>query len=416
MHTRWSVSLGIALAVFTAVAAAESESSYSLQELRAIARSSYPTLDSAAAAVEAAAGALRQARAYPNPEILVGFGRGRPRDGGDSRSENTLLLVQPIELPGIRKWRARSAELRVQAVELDRVLARAAVDSTVSRLVYTALLEQRRAEIARESAEVASRLHQLLERRVELGESSPLEAVKARSEWFARRRDGVTAESALAAARSALKLFCDDRLPEGYRIAETLEGQPTLALPVDLVQRVQTRNPVLHRAGVAVEEAQARTEVARKETFPRFDVFAGHVTELDRTATSVGVGLTIPLWNRNRGQSAAAVADHARATSDSHMLALELGRSLEQASATYRGARASIQLYQEGWTAAARQVLDIASFSFENGEASLLDVLDAQRSYLAVRSAEAESWALLALARADIELLLAGPLDPENHR
>ena len=99
--------------------------------------------------------------------------------------------------------------MRVQAVELDRVLARAAVDSTVSRLVYTALLEQRRAEIARESAEVASRLHQLLERRVELGESSPLEAVKARSEWFARRRDGVVAESALAAARSALKLSSD---------------------------------------------------------------------------------------------------------------------------------------------------------------------------------------------------------------
>ena len=46
--------------------------------------------------------------------------------------------------------------------------------------------------------------------------------------------------------------------------------------------------------------------------------------------------------------------------------------------------------------------------SFDNGEASLLDVLDAQRSYLGVRSAEVESWAALALARSDIELLLAG--------
>ena len=67
-----------------------------------------------------------------------------------------------------------------------------------------------------------------------------------------------------------------------------------------------------------------------------------------------------------------------------------------------------------GWTATARQALDIATFSFENGEASLLDVLDAQRSHLAVTSAEAESWAALALARADIELLLAGPLESEN--
>jgi cobalt-zinc-cadmium efflux system outer membrane protein len=364
--------------------------------------------------VNAAAGVLRQARAYPNPALAVEIGRGRPRDGGDSRSESTYELVQPIELPGIRRWRTRLAELGVQAVELDRVLAETVVDSAVSRLVYTTLLERRRAEIARESANVASRLHRLLEHRVELGESSPLEALKGRSEWFARRRDVVDAESALAAARSALDLFCGDRLPEGYEIAETLEGPGAGALPVDLADRLRSHNPVLLRAGTAIEQAQAGTEVARKEVFPRFDVSASHVTELDREATSVGVGLTIPLWNRNRGQIAAAAADQARATAESRSLDLELGDSLERSSAAYRGALAAIRLHQDGWTATARKALDIATFSFENGEASLLDVLDAQRSYLAVRSAEAESWAALALARADIELLLAGPLVSEN--
>ena len=57
----------------------------------------------------------------------------------------------------------------------------------------------------------------------------------------------------------------------------------------------------------AIEEAQARTEVARKEVLPRFDVFAGHEVELDRTGTNVGLGLTIPLWNRNRGEIASAL-------------------------------------------------------------------------------------------------------------
>jgi outer membrane protein TolC len=61
-----------------------------------------------------------------------------------------------------------------------------------------------------------------------------------------------------------------------------------------------------------------------------------------------------------------------------------------------------------------RQSLDIATFSFENGEASLLDVLDAQRSFLSVSLAEAESWASLALSRAEIERLIAGPLELEN--
>jgi len=414
MHAHWLVSLGIVLAVFTPAVAAPSEFSYSLQELRAIARSAHPTLDSAEAALEAASGSLRQARAYPNPVILVGVGRGRPRDGGDSRSENRIDIVQPIELAGIRRWRARAAELQLRGVEFDRALAETLVDSTVSRLTYTALLERRRAEIARESAEVASRLHELLARRVELGESSPLEAVKARSEWFARRREVLDAETSFETARSTLNLFCGGRLAEGFVIGETLEGPGAIALPADLVQRLRTRNPVLLRAGIAVEEAQARTGVARKEVFPRFDVLAGHETELDRKSMSVGVGLRIPLWNRNRGEIAAASAAHVRMTADARALTLELETALEQASGAYRGALSAIRLHQEGWTAAAEQSLDIATFSFENGEASLLDVLDAQRSYLGVSLAEAQAWAALALARAEIERLIAGPVELEN--
>jgi cobalt-zinc-cadmium efflux system outer membrane protein len=414
MRSRRLVSIGFALAICMPVAAEETTTFYTLKELRAIARSAHPTLDSAEAAAQAAAGALRQARAYPNPALAIAAGSGEPRDGGDSRSENAISLVQPIEMPGIRRWRARSAEARLRGVEAERVLAESVVDSTVARLVYTVLLEQRRAEIARESAEVARRLQELLSHRVEFGESSPLEAVKARSEWFARRRDVVAAESASAAARFALNLFCENRLPRGFGIAETLKGPGAIPLPGDLLERLRARNPVLLRAGVAVEEAEARTQLARKDVFPRLDLSASHETELDRKGWSIGVGFALPLWNRNRGQIAFASAEHVQATANTRTLTLELATSLEQANATYRGALAAIRLHEEGWTALARQSLDIATFSFENGEASLLDVLDAQRSYLGVSLAEAESWAELALARAEIERLIADSLESES--
>ena len=81
MHARWPVSLGIVLAAVTPAVAGTTETSYNLKELRAMARSAHPTLESAEAAVQAAAGALQQARAYPNPGIIAAFGRGRPRDG-----------------------------------------------------------------------------------------------------------------------------------------------------------------------------------------------------------------------------------------------------------------------------------------------------------------------------------------------
>jgi len=415
MPAAWLVSIGVALAALAPVAAADRRPSYSLKDFQRIARNAHPTLESAEAALEASQAALRQARAYPNPQLTLAAGRGRPRGGGESKSESAIQLVQPIEVGGIRRWRARSAELRLRGVELDRALTETVVDSTVSRLVYSVLLERRRVEIARKSSEVARRLEQLLSRRADLGESSPMELARTRSEWFARQRVLLLAEAALAAAEAALDLFCVNRLPDSYGITEKLKGPGVTPLPGDLLQRMRAHNPVLLRAGITVEDAEVRRQLARKEMFPGFDLMASHETELDRVGTSLGVGVTLPLWNRNRGEIAAAAADRTRASADAQTLALELERSLEQQSATYRGAHAMIRLHQQGWNAAARKSFEIATFSFENGEASLLEVLDAQRAFLVVHLAEAESWALLALARAEIERLIAGPLELENN-
>jgi cobalt-zinc-cadmium efflux system outer membrane protein len=413
MRARRLVTLGILAASWTAAAAETSTSSYTVEELQAVARSVHPSLESVEAGVEAATGALRQARAYPNPAFALAGGRGRPRDGGDAGSETLLELSQPIELPGVRKWRIRVAELSLRGAGVERTVAESVVDATVARLAHTVLGRQRRAEIARESERVAERLHELLARRVELGESPPLEAVKARTEWFDRRRDVLDAESALEAVRTALNVFCAGRLGPRYEVVDALDGARDDALPPDLLRRLREDNPLVLRAGVAVEEAEARVGTERKETLPRIDVFAGRETEFDRTATNLGAGLTIPLWNRNRGAIEAAVANRRRAGADAGALLAELESDLVRAVAEYERALAAIRLHGEGWTAAARESLDIATFSYENGEATLLDVLDAQRAYLAVRLAEVESRTALNLARAEIERLIGGPLDTE---
>jgi cobalt-zinc-cadmium efflux system outer membrane protein len=414
MRARCLITLSLAMAVPLPAVAAEPGAAYSLEQLREIARSVHPTLEVAEAAVEASSGILRQAGAYPNPQFFVAFGRARPRDGGESGSENQIELVQPIEMPGVRRWRSRLAEARLRGVEVDRVLAGTLVDSTVALLVYTVLLEERRADLARESVRIAARLHELLTRRVEIGESSPLEGARAHTELFARRRDLLEAEGATEAARSALRLFCADRLAGAYMIAERLQDTVAIDLPADLIERLRSRNPLLLRAGIAVEEAEAQTGVARQERFPTIDLFAGHEVELDREGTNLGVGLTIPLWDRKRGAISAATAEQSAASAEVRALSLELDTSLERASVGYRRALAEVRLHQEGWTSNARHSLEIVTFSFENGEASLLEVLDAQRSYLSVGLAEAESWASLALARAEIERLIAGPLVAEE--
>jgi cobalt-zinc-cadmium efflux system outer membrane protein len=402
--------LAIAAGMWSSVLADPSASSHTIDELKAIARAEHPSLEAVEAGIEQAAGELRRARAYPNPGFEIAGGRGEPRDGGDARSESAFELVQPIERPGARKWRARLAEHGARAAELERAVVGSLVDATVARLGYTILGDRRRLDIARASTGVAERLHELLARRVELGESPPLDEVKARSEWFARRRDVLDAQAALEASRSALDVFCGGRLGQGFEIVAPADDALPDELPADLHERLREGNPVLAQARVAIEEADARIEAQKKEILPRIDLLARHENELDRSATSVGVGFAIPLWSRNRGAIEAAGASRRRASSEAARLLVDLESELARATAEYERALAALRLHREGWTAAAEQVVEIATFSFENGEASLLEVLDAQRAHLEVARAEAESWTALHLAQAEIERLIGGPL------
>ena len=396
------------------VAAESPGTTYTIEELTSIARSVHPTLAAVEAGIEQAQGALRQARAYPNPGFALSGGRGKPREGGGSRSESSFELVQPIELPGVRKWRARVTELGLDGAKLERAVAGSVIDAAVARLAYTVLAERRRVEVASESARVAGRLHDFLARRVELGESSPLEAVKARTEWFARRREALDAMGAFDAARSALDLFCGRRLGARYEVIDAPEPALPSELPDDLVERMRAGNPVLARAEAAVRRAAAGIESEGKATLPQIDIFAGHDTELDRTSTNVGVGLRIPLWDRNRGAVDAAAASRRRAAHEKDALSVELETELSRAATEYRRARAALKLHAEGWTAAAEESLRIATFSFESGEAPLFDVLDAQRSNLEVQLAETDAWTALRLARTEIERLIGGPIDLET--
>jgi len=413
MDVRALSTLGV-MAVLSMPAAAESRgSSHTIDELKVIARSVHPTLDSVEAGIEQARGVLRGARAYPNPDLALTGGRGRPRDGGDSRSEWSLAWVQPIELPGVRKWRSRVAELDLEGAGIERMVARSAIDGTVARLAYTVVGEQRRVAIARESALIAERLNDLLARRLELGESAPLDALRARGDWFARRRSVIDAEASLVAARQALDVFCGRRLGATYEVVVAPAVTPPPGLPVDLVALMKAGNPVVRGAEISVERSEARIESERHATLPRVDLVAAHDEELDRVATSLGVALTIPLWNRNRGVIGAATADRRRAASQVEVLLAELETELSRAAAEYGRARAAIELYADGWTAAVDESLRVSTFSFENGEASLLEVLDAQRSNLEVRLAEADAWTALNLARAEIERLIGARIGGE---
>ncbi|MGD9730439.1 MAG: TolC family protein, partial [Nitrospiraceae bacterium] len=89
-----------------------------------------------------------------------------------------------------------------------------------------------------------------------------------------------------------------------------------------------------------------------------------------------------------------------------------LQHELEQAVTQYfqevQTTQRQLQIFERGLLFQAKEALDIAQFSFQNGVASLLDVIDAQRVYRQTLLEFAQSKAAYSLALAKLEQAVGG--------
>lgn len=382
---------------------------HGLDELRAAARAEHPTLESARAAIEAARAALRQRRVFDDP--VAAFESGRADGGTESGTEWRAEVSQRIPLPGPRRQRVRAAEASVERARYDHLALEALLDHEVGRLWAQAVLAERSADVGAQSEEIARRLLELVERRVEAGEAAALEAVKARTEWFARRRLSRELDQELAAARAALDVICNRSLGRDFALAGDLDSPRALPAVETLLARLDGSNPELQAARAAASEAEAVLAAERKAALPELELSLARESELDKDATSGGIALRLPIWNRNRAEVAAADARLQEVRAELDARRLDLGLELEEAVLAYGTAEEHLALYEGGWRDSAARAVEIAEFSYENGESSLLDLLDAQRSFLEVGLAEVEARARLTIARLRIERLLGLSLD-----
>src|ERR1700745_142851 len=104
----------------------------------------------------------------------------------------------------------------------------------------------------------------------------------------------------------------------------------------------------------------------------------------------MGVGvasIAIPLFNRNQGEVARARSEQLRADFLAQAARNQVLQDVETAFAAFESSRERGLLYEQAYLAEAKEPRGIQEFSFHNGGASILDFLDAERTYRATQLA-----------------------------
>ncbi len=343
------------------------------------ATSQNPAIAAAIKEVEAAEGASRHAGVWRNPELNATIEDTHP----ESRT-TTVTMDIPLELGGKRSARVTAAERAagVAAAELSHV--RADVRSRVIQAFFGVLVAQERAQLAESSADIAGRAADAVAKRVAAGKVSPVEETRARVDLAQTQLECVEARSELQSARFALATQLGDEKPAFDVVRGDVNRLPVRPALADLVSQLDD-SPALAMGRLEVERRRAMAEVERSKGAPDLTLTLGGKRDasIGRNQAVIGLSIPLPLFDRNQGAILEASRRAEKADDDWRAARLRLLAELQDASNRLAVASTSLQTLHSTVLPSAQQA---ASKGFDAGKFGFLEVIDAQRALLQVRS------------------------------
>ncbi|HQR66396.1 MAG TPA: TolC family protein [Thermoanaerobaculia bacterium] len=375
----------------------------------------HPTTGAAQALDATAAAQSRAARLLPDPALELTLGRGRPSDGsGPSKTETGLAVSQVIPWFPARSATIDAADREADVLRADATAARWALELD-ARLAFYRLLQARvLLDIARTTDADARSLLDLVTRRASLGETREVDRIKARVEWLKQEREMRVAEREATAAEGALRTLAVSPLPTPLHLSGELprpsDGASALrdAAPDRLDQ-----SPALLRARAEAARASAVLASTRRSRVPDLGLSLFGQRELDREAWGASLGVILPLWNARRGDIARADAEARLTSAEASNARLSLLIELETRRRDVETAASQVTTLSTELLPSAAESVRLARLLFEEGETSLLDLLDAQRTVRDAQREETRARYELASALASLSRLL-GPQTPSG--
>ena len=299
-----------------------------------------------------------------------------------SQTQYTLSIGQPIELGAKRQRRVESARAatRVTGYELEDV--RRQIVFQVKKTFADALVAGETLALAEQNLKTLDDLERIQRFRAEKGDISELELLRIQVQRFAFERDAADARQALKAAKIALRAIAGSgRIAEDFDIVGDLTFRDIEPTQADLYRRALANRPDLRAAEAAREKASADVNLARANAW--WDVTPQVEYQRIGPDNTIGFGLSLPIrvFDRNQGEIARSRAEVKRTEAAREAVAVQALLELDISLAALRTERDKLAVLRDTYLPKAKQSRDTVEFAYRRGGVSLLDYLDAQRTY-----------------------------------
>jgi len=244
------------------------------------------------------------------------------------------------------------------------------------------LLAKSSLDLAQSDLKSFSNVVEVNRERVRVGDLAEADFLKITLQQLQFEQDVSAAEVALAQAKAALRQSLGfESVAEEFDVDGDLTFTKYTVTLDDLKREALATRPDLRAAQVGVKLAQDTEALAYGN---RARDVTGEV-EYDRAgdfnAVGFGFSIELPFHDRNQGNIAHSKVAVIQANEIEVQARTTVLTDVVNAFAAFQAADKLVSLFQSGYLTQAQQSLDTTTYVYQRGGGSLLDLLDAERTY-----------------------------------
>ena len=325
------------------------------------------------------------ARLHPNPQITFGSSGLPVNFSGPFVSQQTFSygISQTLELGGKRRK-------RIDAANANSDLAQGAFQMVVWQLTndlkkrfYAVLLNEALLKLAKENQTTFAETIKHTTELFEAGEISGLDLRRLEVEKLKFDTGLANSERDYELALRDLRVALGgDYRAMNVEVAGAVDFyQPYDFSFAELRDKALAARPDLKAARLSERAADASIRLQDAQRIPDLTLGGGIDQVPSGTSTyNVGVGITLPVSNRNQGERAKALIEKKKAQNQQQIITNQVLSDVDKALVAFDIQKRRVELYRTGVLTKVNEIQNLTEFSLKAGESSTLELLDAIRT------------------------------------
>jgi cobalt-zinc-cadmium efflux system outer membrane protein len=372
----------------------------------------------AEAQVRNAEGDVRVAGAVPNPALSLTYGRvftynaNSTAAGSACSDSNAFCDVNQYtagvsdqaaiedSLSGKRNLRLKVANAALAAAKMSRADALRTLEFQVKSAYLQLAQAQRALDFTKQAQATNAKTFELFQVRLKSGAINEGDLARVETQKLESDQAVDSATDAVRQARFALAFLLGVRGPvptfgvDDHVLDYTVPSHLSTVSVDGLLRTAFERRPDLLSLGYQRQSAEAAIALARRQVFPDITLGLGYSqtgtggqgtnAPLQPPTATVTLSAPLPLFYQQQGEVRKAEANYDTQTLTQAKTVAQVVSDVSAAASAFETSRGLVERMEKGGLLrSAKTARDITRTQYERGAGTLMDLLDAQRTYIA---------------------------------